>query len=298
MILDRETAGNVDRVGGDIEVKGGLGATEVGPLRHRLEMVHRLGRFDLDRSDQLVTLIVGRQHEIRINLNLSDLYGDRLARANVHGDFVTTLQLQLEQSDDTVMFELFADRPYENRTHGTSRREYRCVACLESGILARLPSTCIAGSRSGVGTLDGLLLTAENVEVISAAENRSAVPAHSILIVDDDRSVTETFARALELEGFAVSTALSPGLGLELAGHLHPDAIILDLRMPLINGIQFLREIRSRPDLRQVPVAIVTGDYFLPEPLQAELRELRASVRFKPLWLEDLVDLARALTRR
>ena len=134
--------------------------------------------------------------------------------------------------------------------------------------------------------------------MISAAENGSADPAHSILIVDDDRSVTETFARALELEGFEVTTALSPGLGLELAGHLHPDAIILDLRMPLINGIQFLRQVRSRPVLRLIPVAIVTGDYFLPEPLQAELRELRASVRFKPLWLEDLVDLARTLTTR
>jgi CheY-like chemotaxis protein len=135
--------------------------------------------------------------------------------------------------------------------------------------------------------------------VISAAENRSADSSSgSILIVDDDRSVTETFARALELEGFAVTTALSPGLGLQLAEHIHPDAIILDLRMPLINGIQFLRQVRARPDLQRVPVAIVTGDYFLPEPLQAELKHLHASVRFKPLWLEDLVDLARSLTTR
>jgi DNA-binding response OmpR family regulator len=135
--------------------------------------------------------------------------------------------------------------------------------------------------------------------VISTAETGSAAPAHTtILVVDDDRSVTETFARALQLEGFKVTTALSPGLGLELAGDLHPDAIILDLRMPLINGIQFLRQVRSRPDLHGIPVAIVTGDYFLPEPLRAELRELRATVRFKPLWLEDLVDLARTLTTR
>jgi sigma-B regulation protein RsbU (phosphoserine phosphatase) len=110
--------------------------------------------------------------------------------------------------------------------------------------------------------------------------------------------VIETFARALELEGYTVTTALNPGRGLELAEHIHPDAIILDLRMPLINGIQFLRQVRAQPDLYRVPVAIVTGDYFLPEPLREELKHLRASVLFKPLWLEDLVDLARTLTTR
>jgi two-component system response regulator VicR len=135
--------------------------------------------------------------------------------------------------------------------------------------------------------------------VISAAETGSADPATgTILIVDDDRSVTETFARALELEGYAVATALNPRHGLELAEHIHPDAIILDMRMPLINGIQFLRAVRARPELAQVPVAIVTGDYFLTETLQDELRTLRASVFFKPLWLEDLVSLARTMTTR
>ena len=102
----------------------------------------------------------------------------------------------------------------------------------------------------------------------------------------------------LKLEGYEVATALTPGAGLEIAEHLHPDAIILDMRMPLINGIQFLRKVRACPDLARVPVAIVTGDYFLPEPLQAELKTLNASVLFKPLWLEDLVSLARTLTAR
>ena len=40
---------------------------------------------------------------------------------------------------------------------------------------------------------------------------------------------------------------------------------------------------------------IVTGDYFLPDPIQMELKALGASIRFKPLWLEDLIALARTL---
>ena len=117
----------------------------------------------------------------------------------------------------------------------------------------------------------------------------------TILIVDDDHSVADTFSRMLKLEGFAVVAALSAEAGLELADNVHPDAIILDMRMPITNGLQFLRLIRARPHLVHVPVAIVTGDYFLPESIQQELKSLGAALRFKPMWLEDLIALAKAL---
>jgi len=147
--------------------------------------------------------------------------------------------------------------------------------------------------------LDADVLTAQNVAVISAAESRSADPlVRTILIVDDDRSVTDTFARMLKLEGFSVATALNADAGLELAETIHPDAIILDMRMPIVNGLQFLRQVRARPQLAAVPVAIVTGDYFLPESIQQELKSLGASLRFKPLWLEDLIALAKTLVPR
>jgi len=51
----------------------------------------------------------------------------------------------------------------------------------------------------------------------------------------------------------------------------------------------------SRDDQRATPVAIVTGDYLLDDSVSTELRELGAELRFKPLWLDDLVGLARTL---
>jgi DNA-binding response OmpR family regulator len=135
--------------------------------------------------------------------------------------------------------------------------------------------------------------------VIAAAEAHPADSVvGSILIVDDDRSVADTFARMLQLEGFTVATALDPTVGLELAESIRPQAIILDMRMPMISGIQFLRQLRANPHLADVPVAIVTGDYFLSEALQTELTALHASLRFKPLWLEELVTLAKTLIPR
>jgi len=65
--------------------------------------------------------------------------------------------------------------------------------------------------------------------------------------------------------------------------------------MPLLDGLGFLRHLRSLDGHRDTPVAIVTGDYFLDEHVTRELRELGAVVLFKPMWLEQLVDLARRL---
>lgn len=125
----------------------------------------------------------------------------------------------------------------------------------------------------------------------------AAAAAGSILIVDDDEAVTQTFARMLRLEGYTVRTAVSAESGLAEASQNNPDAIILDLRMPLVDGLGFLKRLRALDSSRQVPVAVVTGDYFLDEQVSSELRQLGAELKFKPLWLEDLVGLAKTLLK-
>ncbi len=133
---------------------------------------------------------------------------------------------------------------------------------------------------------------------MSSVSATAAGPGTStILIVDDDEGVTQTFARMLKLEGFQVRTAINAESGLKVANESQPNAIILDLRMPLVDGLGFLRRLRSQDDQRATPVAIVTGDYFLEDSVANELRELGAELRFKPLWLEDLVGLARNLLK-
>ena len=132
---------------------------------------------------------------------------------------------------------------------------------------------------------------------LAAEQDTARVLAGRILVVDDDEGVTTTFARMLRLEGFDVRTAPNGELGLREASQSRPDAIILDLRMPLVDGLRFLRRLRSDTEQRHVAVAIVTGDYFLDDAIAAELTQLGAQVRFKPLWLDDLVGLARDLLK-
>jgi DNA-binding response OmpR family regulator len=116
-----------------------------------------------------------------------------------------------------------------------------------------------------------------------------------LLIVDDDDSTTRTFARILTLEGFDVRTATTAESGLREIETGHPDAVILDLRMPFINGLGLLYRLRACEPSRRTPVVVVTGDQCLEDSVINELRDLGAEVRFKPLWIEDLVDVARSL---
>jgi two-component system OmpR family response regulator len=117
----------------------------------------------------------------------------------------------------------------------------------------------------------------------------------SILVVDDDDGVRDTFAHALRLEGYEVKTAANAEIGLHELETGRTDAVILDLRMPMINGLGFLYRLRSQDAHREMPVAIITGDHCIKDSLANEVQELGAELFFKPLWLEDIIDLTRTL---
>jgi DNA-binding response OmpR family regulator len=116
-----------------------------------------------------------------------------------------------------------------------------------------------------------------------------------LLIVDDDEATTQTFAQILAFEGYEVRTASTADVGLRDAECAPPDAIFVDLRMPFINGLGFLYRLRSRESCQKIPVVMITGDHCLEDKVIDEIRELGADVQYKPLWQEDLAEIARSL---
>ncbi|HEX7678783.1 MAG TPA: response regulator [Thermoanaerobaculia bacterium] len=115
-----------------------------------------------------------------------------------------------------------------------------------------------------------------------------------ILIVDDDENSCRTCAAALVLEGYEVRVSTVPQEALEQLAIEPPDAILLDFKMPYINGVGFLYRVRANPTLQHIPVALITGAV-LDDLTSGELRELGADVWFKPVWLEDVVEITRGL---
>jgi CheY-like chemotaxis protein len=119
----------------------------------------------------------------------------------------------------------------------------------------------------------------------------------TVLVIDDDNGTTDVFARLLRAEGFHVRTALSAERGLQEVQRMPlPDAILVDFRMPFVDGLGFLYRLRSHPAYQDIPVAIVTGDYALDDVVAQELTQLGARLHFKPVWLEDILAIANALT--
>ena len=96
----------------------------------------------------------------------------------------------------------------------------------------------------------------------------------TVLIVDDDRSVRELFREALRIEGYDVRTASDGMSALSQIEQEVPDAIVLDLGLPHVSGVDLLRELRARPEMELVPVIVVTGtDWELPHGVAATLRK-------------------------
>jgi two-component system OmpR family response regulator len=120
-------------------------------------------------------------------------------------------------------------------------------------------------------------------------------PAARVLIVDDDSSVTDTFSRMLRLEGHEVWAALSAREGVKLAQTHRPTAVIVDLRSPLGASMDLVRTLKAMPHLATTPMAIISGDHYPKPDHVTELSAIGVDLRFKPLWLDELVALARRL---
>jgi CheY-like chemotaxis protein len=121
----------------------------------------------------------------------------------------------------------------------------------------------------------------------------------TVLIVDDDPAIVDTFAQVLRLEGYDVRTALSAEDAMRAVDEGGPDAILVDYNMPVANGAEFLRRLRACEGHCDTPVAIVTGDCTLDDAPGTELHQLGARLVFKPLFVTELVDLtARLLVGR
>src|SRR5882672_11451939 len=116
----------------------------------------------------------------------------------------------------------------------------------------------------------------------------------TILIIDDNVALAQGFAQVLKNAGYAARTAYTAEEGLRLAQLQSPDAIILDIRMPFVNGVGFLYRLRALAAHRQTPVMVLTGAA-VNEEMRAELCDLRALLRFKPLGMAELLAETRTL---
>lgn len=118
-------------------------------------------------------------------------------------------------------------------------------------------------------------------------------PRPSVLIVDDDVDLRELLAIILEGEGFEVESAANGREGLERMTSSPPALILLDMRMPVMDGWQFCQELDRRGGLRP-PIVVLTA---ATDPAQRADEVQADACLAKPFDRDALLVLIRRLLR-
>jgi DNA-binding response OmpR family regulator len=117
----------------------------------------------------------------------------------------------------------------------------------------------------------------------------------AILIVEDDPGAGEAFEHMLNGAGYGVRVAPDAQSAFVEVERAVPAAVVLDLHLPITDGLEVLRQLRATSKHAHIPVAVVTGDYLVDERVLRELQVLGVQLYFKPLWEEDLIRIVRDL---
>jgi two-component system, chemotaxis family, response regulator PixG len=116
-----------------------------------------------------------------------------------------------------------------------------------------------------------------------------------VLVIDDDLNIREVVSMCLhKLKGWDVQTVSSGQEGLNNIQIQHPDAIVLDVMMPEMDGLAFLRQLRANNNTKVIPVILLTANRYLPDrDLLTELGVVEiVSKPFLPIDLVRQIDRA------
>jgi CheY-like chemotaxis protein len=110
-----------------------------------------------------------------------------------------------------------------------------------------------------LGAADYLVKPVDRGKLVETLRNICGSVVGRVLLIDDDDIVRRSVRLALEPIGWDVTEAENGVLALGSLANARPDAIILDLMMPRMDGFEFLDELRARPEWRDIPVVVITS---------------------------------------
>ena len=112
-----------------------------------------------------------------------------------------------------------------------------------------------------------------------------------ILIVEDEPSLLNVLEEKFTKEGFEVMRAADGQEGLDKFGQKTPDLVLLDIIMPIMNGIEMLTKMREMPKGNQIPVILLTNLTSPPEPSFRKIIGESSEYLVKSDWkLDDVVE--------
>ena len=108
-----------------------------------------------------------------------------------------------------------------------------------------------------------------------------------IIIVEDEPDTAEMFAEMMRLSGYHVLKSYGGTPAIALISHEIPDAVVLDVMMPDLSGLEVLRHLRQNPRLEKIPVIAVSAKS-LPSDIKNGLDAGANKYLTKPVAFQDL----------
>lgn len=118
-----------------------------------------------------------------------------------------------------------------------------------------------------------------------------------ILIVEDDEKNMKLMQHLLQFKGYRTLEAMTAGKGIELARTQHPDLVLMDIKLPDMDGIAALGHLRSDPSTRGIPVMAVSASV-MPEDRSKILDSGFDSFQSKPIKLAEFLEAVAAILTR
>jgi CheY-like chemotaxis protein len=114
-----------------------------------------------------------------------------------------------------------------------------------------------------------------------------------VLLVDDETETRYLLGAILDAEGYGSLLAASGNEALEVLSRIRPDAVLLDLLMPGMDGFELLTRIKEDPSLRNLPVLVLTGKDLTDQHFQSLAGKIRAVFLKGNKWKDALLDQLR-----
>lgn len=123
---------------------------------------------------------------------------------------------------------------------------------------------------------------------------RGSCVTKRVLIVEDENDVADLIGGVLDLEGYEIRLAVGEN-ALEEALSFHPDLVLLDLMMPVVDGFEVARRIRANGATRGLPIVVMTAMH---DPAGRAAEIGTPHYLSKPFDIDELLDRVATISER
>ena len=147
---------------------------------------------------------------------------------------------------------------------------------------------CDQGKSERSGCTDYLEKPIDKNRLISVIDGLvGSIASPVVLVTDDDRDIVDLLTRTLKQRGYAVMAAYDGKEAMAAVARTRPDAILLDIRMPIMDGYEVLEALKTDPETRDIPVVIMSA--YQIDRDRGNILDLATQLIGKPFDVEEFV---------